>query len=493
MAFDEELRSYLESLERVAQDKEPVRRRRVDAVALRRHFLERLRELKGNPTIVQRLHAQWSSRIDDFARYVEELPQQDAPVDEKSALAFARKALDHGMNMNVNVSNVDVVEELEAARIANAFHPPDVLELYALENRLIHRSSAGSLVVTALGRVFLRLRGRDAVQWLLTLEVAQSRGNRDAWRASRELLERALSSDGIAWLDEWGIAPISYNVAVLERLARLEVMVAHKAGDDVIYGRVDDAMRDVVQRVLDPGPWHSAVAALLEDERANVLPVLDSRATDAAIEQSRMIAHEVRNALIPVRHHIDALLKIHGAASRKRLESSRRGVVRVLAFVDEMVATSELLDEPLTSFEVADVVRVALGWIDGGERVELDLSGEPIRIRARRSRLQRAVWNVLLNAVQATNSGQRVRARARRAGGMVEVIVDDGGPGVPEESRTIVFQDGFTTRGGVGGSGFGLAFVRKVVEDLNGKVWCETSELGGARFVIALPEGEAEK
>ena len=65
--------------------------------------------------------------------------------------------------------------------------------------------------------------------------------------------------------------------------------------------------------------------------------------------------------------------------------------------------------------------------------------------------------------------------------------VDDAGPGVPESDRDRVFDDGFTTR--PGGSGFGLAFVRRVVEtDLAGSVSCEPSDLGGARFVVTLPE-----
>jgi signal transduction histidine kinase len=111
------------------------------------------------------------------------------------------------------------------------------------------------------------------------------------------------------------------------------------------------------------------------------------------------------------------------------------------------------------------------------------------------------VSNVLLNALQATGGGGRVRIGARRAegtegaegaGGAVEIAVDDGGPGVPEERRESVFRDGYTTR--PGGSGFGLAYVRRLVEDeLHGKVWCERSDLGGARFVMAIPEIKAAR
>jgi signal transduction histidine kinase len=485
VAFDEELRAYLEAVEQL------VRHRHVDEGSLREHFRDRMRGLEIDPDLVRAHFEEWSPRIEELARYVETLPPRDAPVQDAEALAFACRALDRGLGMEPREAGMPLVDHLELGRIIGDFYQASELRPYALENRLIHREPSGKIAITALGRVFLRLRGKDAVRWLLTVEVAQSQGPRDRWRVSRELLERVSSESGIAF--DGVHLPFDRNtVTRLERLGvvRVEVMISLLATRT--DGRLSLLMRDVVQQVLDGGPWSAAVAALLEDERADVLPMLGSRSVDASIEQTQLIAHEVRNALVPVRHHIDALLKTDNAPNRARLESSRRGVVRVLAFIDEMVATSELLDEPATSFDVGDVIRNALEWLDGGERVELDLPIGALKLRGRRSRLQRAVSNLMLNALQATSAGQRVRAQVRRSAGMIEIVVDDDGPGVPEESRSIVFRPGFTTRGGVGGSGFGLAYVWRVVEELQGRVWCGSSDLGGARFVMALPEGEAD-
>jgi signal transduction histidine kinase len=306
----------------------------------------------------------------------------------------------------------------------------------------------------------------------------------------------ASSANGIQErLDHEGDLYFPFDVNALKRLVRLQVLVMFVDHHDHAYCyQVAKSMQDVVQSVLDAGPWHALVASLLEDEQAVVLQIPGRHAADATIDQTRLIAHEVRNALIPVRFHLDAMLKSSDAAQRGRLETSRHGVVRVLAFVDEMVATSELLNEPPTSFEAVDIIRDALGWLDGGERVELEPPPGTMRIRAQRSRLQRALSNVVLNALQATSEGQRVRVRTCFSDSTVEIMVDDGGPGVPEDQRSVVFQDGFTTRGGRGGSGFGLAYVRRVVEEaLHGKVWCEASDLGGARFVIAIPEGKADR
>jgi signal transduction histidine kinase len=96
-----------------------------------------------------------------------------------------------------------------------------------------------------------------------------------------------------------------------------------------------------------------------------------------------------------------------------------------------------------------------------------------------------AVANLIQNALQASSDAE-VHLAARDEGGEVRIVVDDGGPGVKESERARIFDDGYTTR--PGGSGFGLAFVKRIVEGtLHGRVWCEDSDLGGARFVIAIP------
>jgi signal transduction histidine kinase len=163
-------------------------------------------------------------------------------------------------------------------------------------------------------------------------------------------------------------------------------------------------------------------------------------------------------------------------------------VVRVLAFVDEMMATSELVEEPSVTLDLIDVVREALTWVEGSDRISVIPPVRSMRATVTRTRLVRALSNLVANALQATTQSQPVRISLRSSSTWIEIAVEDGGPGVPAASRERVFDDGFTTR--PGGSGFGLAFVRSVVEArLRGKVSCDESELGGARFVIALPVG----
>jgi signal transduction histidine kinase len=483
--FEPRLRAYLESLSSAPAPR--VQLRSIDAMALYGHLLEQLRKAEADGSKVwwiERIHREWTpGHVRQFAAYLETVSSPLAPRDAQSAREFAFRALDQAIDcLDPGVGTID---RLELHRVAGGF-ATDQAHPYALENRLVAGDAQRGYHVTHVGRSFLRLRGRDAIRWLLTVEVSQSTGRWDSWRASRSLLERALTGVDVPLVD--GERRLSYASQTLDRLVELAVLTcwSHDEYDEPYRYAVQDGMHDLVRSVLEPSPWQTAIAALLEDETATVLHGRSAGAADAASELTKLITHEIRNALVPVRHHIDAIRTASpDPSTAARVDKVRRGVVRVLEFVDELVATTDLVGDPKTSCDIFDVLREAISGTDGGERVEL-VPGGPHRIRAPRSRLVLALRNLVLNALQATEPAGPVRASFHANQASIEIVVDDGGAGVPSQLRTIVFDDGYTTRGGIG-HGFGLASVRRFVEEaLRGKVWCEDSDLGGARFVISL-------
>jgi signal transduction histidine kinase len=258
--------------------------------------------------------------------------------------------------------------------------------------------------------------------------------------------------------------------------------------------RLSDEMRDVVEAVLELGPWHTAVRAVLEDERALVLPGSSSSASEATIEQAKLIVHEVRNALIPVRYDLEALRAFAAEhAQQERIDAAKQGITRVLDFVEAMVQMSELITEPAVRCEIGAVLDEAMSWVDASRRVVRIASNRAAHVMAPRIRFARAISNVVGNALQATTAEQPVRVSITRSPGAVRVVVDDGGPGIAVEHRARVFLEGVTMRPDGAGSGYGLAFARRVVVDaLHGKIWCEDSDLGGARFVIEVPQASPE-
>ena len=110
--------------------------------------------------------------------------------------------------------------------------------------------------------------------------------------------------------------------------------------------------------------------------------------------------------------------------------------------------------------------------------------------------LHRAIFNLTLNAVQASPSGGEVRVEASTINGeqmplgsgfevgSVAVRVSDQGPGIPAELRERLFDPFFTTK--PGGSGLGLAVVHRAIEAHRGLVFFDSTGRG-ARFTVILP------
>jgi two-component system NtrC family sensor kinase len=119
--------------------------------------------------------------------------------------------------------------------------------------------------------------------------------------------------------------------------------------------------------------------------------------------------------------------------------------------------------------------------------------------------LEQVILHLVNNAHRAMQSATAadLREPARNGGTItvtteatddtVRVIVDDEGPGVPQELATRIFEPFYTTSEEVSGRGMGLSIVYGIVTERGGRVWVEPREPRGARFVVELPAGNRER
>jgi signal transduction histidine kinase len=107
------------------------------------------------------------------------------------------------------------------------------------------------------------------------------------------------------------------------------------------------------------------------------------------------------------------------------------------------------------------------------------------------------VWtNLILNACQAMGENGTLRITCGTVGDhMVRVNIRDSGPGVPEELRQRIFEEGFSTKesGTSGGMGLGLAIAKGIIEKHRGRIEVENVAEGGAAFTVFLPTAAATK
>ncbi len=196
-------------------------------------------------------------------------------------------------------------------------------------------------------------------------------------------------------------------------------------------------------------------------------------------DMAAQVAHEVKNPLTPIQlsaEHLDRAYKASGIGSeafgsiltvctRTILESVvklRDIASEFAAFVREPVERKERVDvNALTRLVVkpyADVLPEGLHLRHEGD--------ENCHVLGEEKLIERAIRNLIENAVQAVNGSGDIRISCRRLDGFVHLVVEDSGPGFDEETRTRLFEPFFSTK--TQGSGLGLALVKKVAEDLGG-------------------------
>ncbi len=228
------------------------------------------------------------------------------------------------------------------------------------------------------------------------------------------------------------------------------------------------------------------------------------RALAAVGESAAMLAHEIKNPITAVNLALRAVARELGedqqdvlqdlVARMKRLEQQLR---QTLSFVRPLELSPMLLD----ARTVFDGVVRSLAPISKRARVEIqiDVDAEAPTFRADLSRLEEALVNLTMNAIEMLEPGGHVRLAAGAEsngrlqliartveGRTVELSVEDDGPGIAAGVRESLFKPYVTTK--AQGTGLGLAICRRIVEEHGGSLEAgDSAALGGARFTIRLP------
>jgi len=380
--------------------------------------------------------------------------------------------------------------------------------LYALELGFVQMAGTRPRMAP-LGEVFLRLTGADATRWPVAVELLTTIDRDDPWRAHESLARQLLVQQTLTAYDHelrYGLGWPRDNLALPRwtslGLLKMEQWKANQL--DEPYGGVSYTVTPFGARLLEEllrepdVPLKSFARALLEDASDAMLDVGPRHGGAAAsvVRHTRMLAHEMRNALVPVRFAYDQLWnrlprdEVRVALHRQHTKITE-GLDRALRFVTDAARAVSSFAEETSVFVISAALRDACeaATTSTGAKFELtiDVDAEDAVLRGTRPRLIMAIINILRNAAQAGGTGVKIVATLSRADGYVLVLVlEDGGPGIPEPQRAKLFENGHSTH--KHGTGHGLALVREVVEqDFSGSVHHETSPLGGARFVLRFP------
>ena len=200
------------------------------------------------------------------------------------------------------------------------------------------------------------------------------------------------------------------------------------------------------------------------------------------------LAHETRNPLNIIRGLAQMISKREDAPPEIREKT--RGIIdetdKVTAQLNEFINYSrprEVRRRALALGSVVNEVVHALNYDLEENHIRLEVKGEPVNIEADEQLLRQALFNLLLNAVQAVNGSGLIEVCAeKRTASEAMLEVRDNGPGVPSERRTEIFKPYFTTQ--KQGTGLGLAVVQQIVLAHGWEIECLPNEPKGAVFRI---------
>jgi signal transduction histidine kinase len=206
------------------------------------------------------------------------------------------------------------------------------------------------------------------------------------------------------------------------------------------------------------------------------------------------ILHEVRN---PVNAILNASRLLQQGVSDKETEKELAAVVADGAQrIQEITVALDSHARPAEAGEamVSDLregvdatlrlIRHRLGGIKVNRIFETDRLA-----RCASGPLNQVILNLLDNSIRAGAGEISVSLREDRD--VLQLWVEDNGPGVPEDSVERIFDPFFTTREDGTGTGLGLYLSRKIVNDQGGSLWYEYRPDGGALFIIEIPSIEA--
>lgn len=219
------------------------------------------------------------------------------------------------------------------------------------------------------------------------------------------------------------------------------------------------------------------------------------------------VSHELRTPLTSIAGSLGLLaggaVGELGAQAQRLVGIAQANCQRLVRLINDVLDVDKLesgqivyRSEAVDLAELADrAIESVRGYADPFGVEVRHLAGDALTTRGDPDRLIQILINLLSNAIRYSPRGQAVEVAMRRVGRYAQIAVRDRGPGVPEAYRERIFarfvQADASDARGKSGAGLGLYIARQIAHAHSGRLWHETPEDGGARFVLELPLDDA--
>lgn len=281
---------------------------------------------------------------------------------------------------------------------------------------------------------------------------------------------------------------------LVERLGEGEAPISARGTQVTIRDKGPRRLDVMLSPIVDEPGWQ--LVTLHDSATSDALSESDAVGDNAVLRGPEILAHEIKNPLAGIRGAAQLLARKVDEKDKALTSLIADEVDRIAKLIDEMQTLSSRTVEPVVPCNLHEAIRRAGAVIAAGAgsvRVEEEFDPSLPPVLGSADGLVQVLINLLSNAVEACRgeAKPRVIVRTRFASGLqlhsigtdrpvrlpIELRISDNGPGVDPAMRDHIFEPFVTTK--KSGQGLGLALVRKLVRDMNGRISHERDDAEG--------------
>lgn len=234
------------------------------------------------------------------------------------------------------------------------------------------------------------------------------------------------------------------------------------------------------------GVLRDRMRAMAVDLEAGRRSAIEAERLSAFRESARQVAHELKNPLTPIRFAVATLRQKVGPELRETIDVLDAESARLEAMARNFAQFGKLPEGPTAEVDLADLARDSTrSNLPRTITQEVKTDGGPFLVRGQHDALQRALGNVLLNAVDATQGRGTISVLVTGRNGTVTLAVRDDGIGIPPERLERIWDPYVTNK--TGGTGLGLAIVKQTIVSHGGHVDASSTPGQGTEIRLHIP------
>jgi signal transduction histidine kinase len=269
-----------------------------------------------------------------------------------------------------------------------------------------------------------------------------------------------------------------------------------KTGDEI-----EDLSRSFVDMARSLHEYHSCLEGKIRSATREL-----TEANEALLRRNRRksdyiakLSHELRTPLTAIKGSMDFLsVKLSSLESGKDLvvffEVIKKNADRLIRLVNNVLDYERI---ELGKFEMEfretnlkdsfQDVLTAFKPLADEKNVSIRLKAMDVTAMADEDRIKQVLTNLVSNALNFSSPATRIIISLECRGENVTAVVEDGGSGIPEAERDMIFKQ-FYTKDVTGGTGLGLAICKGIIEAHDGAIGVESGAGGGSRFWFSIPK-----